>query len=493
MCSPEISSLANILHMSSKVSLYFYNTETRKKELFKPLKKNVVHMYTCGPTVYDFAHIGNFRTYVFEDILRRTLKFFGYQVIQAMNITDVDDKTIRGATEKQMALEEYVQPYKNAFFVDIEMLSIERVEYYPLATHYIGQMIDFIQKLLDKGIAYKSRDGSIYFSIWKFPLYGRLSHLKLDELKVGAGDERVASDEYDKENIGDFVLWKAYDMKRDGNIYWESPFGPGRPGWHLECSTMALSLLGESIDIHCGAVDNIFPHHENEIAQSEAYSGKPFVRFWLHSDHLIVDHKKMSKSLGNFYTLRDLLKRGYSGMDVRYMLMNSHYRMQLNFTFEGVEGAKKSLQRLNDFILRMQEIADTQEQASSQCLLIIDKAKAAFAEALADDLNVSAALGVLFDLTHEINGLSDSGALTPGDGATVLLVLGEWNRVLGVLTFPEAERGPPQELQELLEKRNNARAAKEWALADSLRKKIQEAGYEIEDTAHGPRLKKLRK
>ncbi len=338
-----------------KLKLQFYNSEARQKQEFNPMMNNNVRMYSCGPTVYHFAHIGNFRTYVFEDLLRRTLKFFGYQVTQVMNLTDVDDKTIRGAVESNQSLIDYTQPYKNAFFVDIQTLGIERVENYPAATDYIPHMIDFIQKLLEKGIAYKSKDKSIYYAIDKCPSYGRLSHLKLEDLQVGAGDTRIASDEYDKENVGDFVLWKAYDQKRDGHIYWDSPFGPGRPGWHLECSTMAMYLLGETIDLHVGAVDNIFPHHENEIAQSEACSGKQFVRYWLHAEHLIVNHKKMSKSLGNFYTLRDLLRKGYTGMQVRYMLMHIHYRTQLNFTFEGVEGAKTSLHRLNDFIVRMQD------------------------------------------------------------------------------------------------------------------------------------------
>jgi cysteinyl-tRNA synthetase len=284
-----------------KLPLKFFNTETGKKELFTPLKDPEVRMYTCGPTIYHFAHIGNFRTYIFEDILRRTLKFFGYQVTQVMNLTDVDDKTIRGATSANVSLCDFVQPYRQAFFEDIQTLGIEKVEHYPAATDYIKSMIGFIQNLMDKGFAYYGGDRSIYFSIEKSPRYGRLSHLNLEELKVGAGNERQASaDEYEKENVGDFVLWKAYEPERDGPFYWESPFGKGRPGWHLECSTMAMELLGDSIDIHVGAVDNIFPHHENEIAQSEARSGQEFVKYWLHAEHLVVNHKKMSKSLGNF-------------------------------------------------------------------------------------------------------------------------------------------------------------------------------------------------
>jgi cysteinyl-tRNA synthetase len=469
--------------------IYLYNSESRKKELFHPLHNNHVRMYTCGPTVYHYAHIGNFRTYVFEDLLRRTLKFFGYQVTQIVNLTDVDDKTIRGAVESNQTLLEFTQPYKNAFFVDIQTLGIERAENYPAATDYISYMIDFVQKLLDKGIAYKSRDKSIYYAIDKCPSYGRLSHLNLEELRVGAGEPRVATDEYEKENLADFVLWKAYDPARDGPVHWESPFGPGRPGWHLECSTMAMHLLGETIDIHAGAVDNIFPHHENEIAQSEAASGKPFVKYWLHAEHLIVNHKKMSKSLGNFYTLRDLLKKGYSGLEVRYMLMHIHYRTQLNFTFEGMEGTKAALGRLNDFILRMQELADPGGYAVLAVRELLKKAIGRFCEALADDLNISSALAAIFDLMHEVNIFYDQRNLQPGDATEVLYVMQEFNRVLGVLDFEYDEPIPPY-LQEMLEKREQARQNKEWSLADQLRGEIHAAGYLIEDTPHGARLKK---
>lgn len=471
-----------------KVNLYLYNTEKKEKELFRPLDNHLVRMYTCGPTVYNYAHIGNFRTYIFEDLLRRTLKFFGYQVKQAMNLTDVDDKTIRGAIEKKQTLIEYTQPYKNAFFVDIQSLGIEPVEIYPAATDYIAHMIDFIQKLIDKGIAYRSKDHSIYYAISQFPTYGRLSHLKLDELKVGAGDARVACDEYEKDNLSDFVLWKAYDPERDGSVFWESPFGRGRPGWHLECSAMAIALLGESIDIHAGGVDNIFPHHENEIAQSESYSGKQFVKYWMHSEHLLVNHKKMSKSLGNFFTLRDLLGKGYTGMEVRYMLMHAHYRTQLNFTFDGLDGAKKSLQRLNDFVLRMQEYADPGKSPDGHCRPILKKAIQQFSSAMADDLNISVALSALFDLMHQVNILYDKQELTPGDAAEVVFVLKEFNRVLGVLTF-ETEGGPPAHLEELLKKREQARRDKNWKLADQMRDEIQANGYVIEDTPKGARLK----
>lgn len=465
-----------------KLPLVLYNTESRKRETFKPCHNNHVTMYTCGPTVYHYAHIGNFRTYVFEDLLRRSLKFFGYQVEQVMNITDVDDKTIRGAIEKNISLEEYVQPYKNAFFADIQSLGIEKVEHYPCATAYIPHMIDFIQKLLDKEVAYKSHDGSIYFAIDQCPRYGRLSHLKLEELTIS----RIENDEYEKENVGDFVLWKSYDEKRDGPIYWDSPFGKGRPGWHLECSTMAMEILGHTIDIHVGAVDNIFPHHENEIAQSECLSCKEFVRFWLHSEHLIVNGKKMSKSLGNFFTLRDLLDKGFKGLEVRYMLLHTHYRTQLNFTLEGMEAARISLHRLNDFVSRCQEGA-TKDKPTGCVDAVLEKAIKQFFDAIADDLNISVALAALFDMMREVNGMMEK--MNGGDKERVLFVLQQFNRVLGVLSFEQEEEAPVH-LTALLEQRNQARKAKDWGLSDRLRDEILASGYVIEDTPSGARLKK---
>lgn len=469
-----------------KIPLNFYNTETRQKEAFVPLNHSTVSMYTCGPTVYDFPHIGNYRTYIFEDLLRRTLKFFDYDVTQVMNLTDVDDKTIRGANKNGVSLDDYTKPFKQAFFEDIETLNIERVEHYPPATEYIEEMIQAIQKLIEKGVAYRGKDGSVYYAIGRFPNYGRLSHLKLDELKAGAS-ERVATDEYDKEHIADFVLWKAYDEERDGSIYWESPFGKGRPGWHLECSVMAMQLLGETIDIHVGGVDNIFPHHENEIAQSEACSGKCFVKYWLHSEHLIVENKKMSKSLGNFYTLRNLLDKGYSGEQIRYMLMQTHYKTQLNFTFEEVDAVKHSLDRLNDFIGRMYEIQDGDGKGLVEPIL--EKAMEAFAKALADDLNISVALASLFDLVREINTLCDQNNISQQEAEQVLKFLKQCDTVLGVLNF-ERLSDIPDEITEALENREQARKDKNWSLADELRDFITNSGYIIEDTPTGPRVKK---
>ncbi len=470
-----------------QLPLYLYNTQSREKEVFTPAFDNYVKMYTCGPTVYHYAHIGNFRTYIFEDLLRRTLKFFGMEVTQVMNITDIDDKTIRGAIQTGLTLSAFTQPYKTAFFDDIHTLGIEPVEHYPQATDFIPQMVDFIQHLLDKEVAYRSHDKSIYFSIEKFPTYGSLSHLHLGELKVGAGDARVAYDEYEKENVGDFVLWKAYDPERDGNVYWDTPLGKGRPGWHLECSAMSTALLGNTLDIHAGGVDNIFPHHENEIAQSEALTGKKFVRYWLHAEHLLVNHKKMSKSLGNFYTLRDLLDKGFTGKEVRYMLMQTHYRTQLNFTFEGLEGARQSLSRLTDFSLRMQEIAG-KSPSSSECHSILEKALFDFTKAMGDDLNISVALAAVFEMMKEVNILYDKGGLSSGDASEVLNVLQQFNGILGIFSFDHEEA--PVQLKELLRKRIEARDQKNWKLADMLRDEIHAQGYRIDDTPRGPRLKK---
>ena len=470
-----------------KYTLTLFNTETRKKELFIPAEKDRVRMYTCGPTVYNYAHIGNFRTYVFEDLLRRTLKYFGFEVTQAMNLTDVDDKTIKGALEKEISLEAFTRPYINAFFEDLATLNIEKVEFYPAATEYFNEMITIIEKLLQKGIAYKGADGSIYYAINKFPSYGRLSHLHLNELQAGAS-ERVAEDEYEKDNAADFVLWKSYDPERDGVIYWESPFGKGRPGWHIECSAMAMNLLGETLDIHVGGVDNMFPHHENEIAQSEAYTCKQFVRYWLHSEHLLVDHKKMSKSLGNFYTLRDLLKKGYSGKEVRYLLLQTHYRTQLNFTLQGLEAARSSLERLFDFIDRLRGIDDMEEH--QETLPLIERTKNSFKLALADDLNISSALASLFDLVREVNILCDCGKIGKSEASSVLLFLEDCDRVLGIIPLYEKDLQIPQELQQALQRREAARANKDWKLADECRDLIHAKGYVIEDTPKGARLKK---
>lgn len=467
--------------------LKLYNTASREKETLVPQEDNHVRMYTCGPTVYNFAHIGNFRTYVFEDLLRRTIKFFGFKLTHVMNLTDVDDKTIKGAIAENVSLDTYTKTYKAAFFEDLKTLNIEPVEHYPAATEYIDEMIKMIETLLEKGIAYIGGDGSVYFAIHQFPRYGSLSHLQLEELQAGAS-ERVACDEYEKEHVSDFVLWKGYDPERDGKIYWDSPFGPGRPGWHLECSAMAMKILGETIDIHVGGVDNIFPHHENEIAQSEGCSGKLFAKLWMHSEHLLVDNKKMSKSLGNFYTLRDLLKRGYSGNQVRYLLLQTHYKTQLNFTFQGLDSAKNTLSRLNDFIHRLLQVKGGEKggKVDELCQKALDH----FSGALADDLNISAALGALFDFIRDMNCLCDAGEVGEEEAEEALMLMRKVDLVLGVCSFNEEDPEIPLALKEAFEKRLEARKDKNWKLADELRDYIHQSGYEIEDSPSGARLKK---
>jgi cysteinyl-tRNA synthetase len=464
------------------MSVTLTNTETRKKNLIEPQKGKTIKIYTCGPTVYNYAHIGNFRTYVAEDILRRALVFFQFSVEQVMNITDVDDKTIKGAIEKNVSLEEYTKPYIAAFFQDSKTLNILPAEHYPKATEYIAQMIQMIQDLLEKGHAYKGADESIYFSINSFSQYGRLAHLRLEDLKVGASNR--LDDEYDKENIADFVLWKAYDPKRDGKIYWESPFGKGRPGWHLECSAMALTILGNAIDIHCGGVDNIFPHHENEIAQSECCTKKLFVRHWFHVEHLLVEGKKMSKSLQNFYSLRDLLKKGYTGRQIRYLLMQTHYKTPLNFTFQGLEGAQASLERIDSFVDRLEQLEDKQSEDIDPILQIAEKQ---FQEALADDLQISSALAALFDLIRKVHGLIDKGKIGKRQAQKIVHLLQKFDAILGVIFFKEEEKVDP-EVIEALEKRNVARKSKQYSLADELREYIYQKGYLIEDTPKGARV-----
>lgn len=467
--------------------LYLFNTLTQKKEFFKPTHK-ILKLYTCGPTVYNYAHIGNLRTYVFEDLFKRILLHLGYQVKHVMNITDVDDKTIKGAIEQKLSLEAYTQIYTEAFFEDLKNLNVLPADHYPKATDHIQEMIEIIEQLLSKKIAYQGADQSIYFSIRKYKEYGKLSHLKLDELKEGAS-ERQEQDEYDKENATDFVLWKSYHKDRDGHIFWESPFGKGRPGWHIECSAMAIKHLGETLDIHMGGVDNIFPHHENEIAQSECFTCKTFCSFWVHVEHLIVNGKKMSKSLGNFFTLRDLLKMGFEGKHVRYLLLQTHYKTQLNFTLEGLHGAKVAIERIQNFIERLQEV-EIQNVDISQSQKLIQPTQEKFHQALSDDINISVALAALFDFIRMVNTLLDEKSLSKKTAENILVMLKGFDQVLGVMNFQKNDSEIPQALREALEKRQIARQEKNWQEADRLRDFILSSGYLIEDTPQGPKLKK---
>jgi cysteinyl-tRNA synthetase len=470
----------------------FFNTYSRQLEEFEPgdpaLRK--IGIYTCGPTVYSRAHIGNFRAYVFEDLLQRHLELRGYKVHRVMNITDVDDKTIRGARETKIPLRKFTEQFKEAFFEDIETLRIKRADEFPAATDqlYIDKMIEMITILISRGLAYQAEDESVYFRINKFPGYGRLAHFDLTQLQSTG---RVKHDEYDKEHIGDFALWKAWD-EEDGDVGWESPWGRGRPGWHIECSAMATTLLGQQIDIHCGGVDNIFPHHEAEIAQSEGVTGRKFVRYWLHCAHLLVDGQKMSKSLGNFYTLPDVLEKGYSGCEIRYALMRVHYRAPLNFTWEGMEEARQALTRIDEWVGRLRETVAEK----------VDTGKTAarpgehFEEALDDDLNISAALGFLFESIRKTNRAMDRGEL---DSASANSWLNWWERVNSVLRLPASVqlrasldmKGElqaahiPAEIAELVRQREEARLAKDFQKSDQLRDELSARGWEMRDTKEG--------
>jgi cysteinyl-tRNA synthetase len=464
----------------------FYNTLTRSVVPFEPLSPGRVGLYTCGPTVYNYAHIGNFRAYLFEDILRRVLKHGGYAVTQVMNLTDVDDKTIRGARAAGVPLDAFTRPFKEAFFEDLKTLSIEPAEHYPEATAHIPDMIGLIQILMDKGYAYQSDDGSVYFSIARFPAYGRLVRLDKTALRPGA---RVSHDEYEKENLADFALWKAWDPD-DGDVAWDSPWGRGRPGWHIECSAMSMKYLGPTFDIHTGGIDNAFPHHEDEMAQSEAATGKPFARYWLHCAHLIVDGRKMSKSLGNFYTLRDLTARGYSGREIRYVLLSAHYRQPLNFTFEALQSARSTLVRLDEFRLRLTRHAEGRAGAASDRPAWLESYRSRFFGSLEDDLGMPEALAALFQLVATGNRALDSGEWTPAEAHAVLDLLAEMDTVLAVLA-PSAAAEADADVQALVAQREEARRRKDWAEADRIRSLLAEKGWAVQDTPQGPQLRRL--
>ena len=396
-----------------------------------------------------------------------------------MNITDVDDKTILGAHEAGVPLTKFTQQFKDAFFKDADMLRIKRADEYPAATdqRYIDKMISMIGTLIAKGLAYQADDKSVYFRINKFPNYGKLAHFNLDELQSTG---RVKHDEYDKEHIGDFALWKAWD-KEDGDVKWDSPWGPGRPGWHIECSAMATALLGDQIDIHCGGVDNIFPHHEAEIAQSEGVTGNQFVRMWLHCAHLLVDGQKMSKSLGNFYTIPDVLAKGYTGREIRYALIRVNYRTQLNFTWDGMKEARESLGRIDDWLERLREVAGDKKGNTKIEMQLGHE----FEDALDDDLNISAALGFLFETIRQTNRAMDESKL---DGKTAAGWLSWWNRINQVLDFESDGAELPEEVAKLAEARAQARLAKDFRKSDELRDKLNALGWEARDTKDGQKI-----
>ena len=465
------------------MALQFTNTMGGKKEEFHPLNPPNVGMYTCGPTVYDFAHIGNFRTYLFEDILRRYLIYRGYRVFQVMNLTDVEDKIIRAAQSKGISIFEHTRPYIEAFFEDLDTLRIQRAEVYPRATDHIPEMLEIIRILREKGHTYES-EGSIYYRISTFPRYGALSGITPDSVKVGA---RVDQDEYEKEDARDFVLWKA---RKEGEHFWQTEYGEGRPGWHIECSAMSRKYLGDTFDIHCGGEDNIFPHHENEIAQSEAATGKPFVKYWLHSRHLMVEGEKMSKSKGNFYTLRDLLQKGHSALAIRYFLLSGYYRVQLNLTEDGLHAAHQAWRRLMDFRRRLVE---TQEKApegplSEEARAIAEKGLRGFEEHMDDDLNTPQALGEVFDFVRDANRFLDRDAATKADARHFLAILMRTDTVLAVLE--EEQKSLDAEIESLIAERQEARKNRNWARANAIRDQLAAQGIVLEDTKDGVRWKR---
>ncbi len=474
-----------------RAMLNLYNTLTRRRDAFEPIEPGIVKLYTCGPTVYNVAHLGNFRAYIFEDILRRTLEYRGYRVVQVMNLTDVDDKTIRGAIAAGISLDAFTQQFKDAFFEDLKTLRIKPAEHYPAATAHIPDMIALIERLIERNHAYVADDDSVYFNIASYPAYGRLARLDLSSLQPGT---RVAHDEYAKDNVADFALWKAWDAD-DGDVAWDSPWGRGRPGWHIECSAMCMRYLGETFDIHTGGIDNIFPHHEDEIAQSEAATGKPLARYWLHCAHLIIDGQKMSKSLGNFHTLRDIVAMGFRGREIRYLLASAHYRQTLNFTFDALHAVRSALDRIDTFRQRLQQVAGgitvSQETALPDWA---QNTAAKFDQAICDDLNTAAAYGALFETIHEGNRLMDGGRVSDLDAAAVLTMFDRWDRVLAIMT-PDADATTVNGAEDpviagLLEQRQAARQGKDFKESDRIRDLLRDKGWIVRDTPAGQELKR---
>ena len=469
--------------------LRLYNTLTRQEEPFAPLRDNTVRMYACGLTVYARGHIGNFRTFVCLDVLRRALKYHaGHAVREVINYTDVDDKTIAGAQKAGMGLREYTDQWIRAFREDAAALGVETPEETPRATDEpnLRAMSDMVLALERNGHTYRS-DGSVYFKISTLPEYGKLARLDHEGMKAGA---RVDVDEYAKEDARDFVVWKA---TKDGEPTWDMPCGPGRPGWHIECSAMSLRLLGEApIDIHAGGIDLIFPHHENEIAQSEGATKKPFSRFWVHVDHLFVENEKMSKSLGNVYTLPDVVARGHRPSALRYLLLSSHYRKQLNFTWTGMEQAEEALRRLTDFLDRLDTV--TAEGSHESMSAHVTEAKAAFGAAIESDLNTAGALAAMFDLVRDANKAMDDRQFGKADATAVRRAFEAFDHVLGVIALRRAEDARPpvpiEEIERLIEERHAARRRRDFKAADGIRNSLAERGILLEDNPAGTRWKR---
>ncbi|MCJ7627644.1 MAG: cysteine--tRNA ligase [Longimicrobiales bacterium] len=475
------------------MTLRFYNTLSRSLEEFEPLEPGKVLVYGCGPTIYDFPHIGNFRTFIAFDLLHRFLEWSGFEVRLVTNLTDVDDKTIRGALKEGITIGEYTAPFGEAFLEDARALGIRPSDLYPKATDYVEAMVEFVRRLEAKGLAYQAEDGSVYFSISSFPEYGRLSRIDPDAVKPGA---RVSMDEYAKEDVRDFALWKAAKPEEEqAGAAWDSPWGRGRPGWHLECSVMSIAELGETLDIHLGGEDLIFPHHEDEIAQSEGVTGKPFVRYWLHVKHLRLEGQKMSKSLGNTVSVGDLLGRGYDPAAIRHQLLSAQYRRELNFTMEGLDGSSKAVQRLLDFEARLNVCPVADDAPETR---IPESARAGldrFREAMNDDLNSAEALGAVFVFLNEVNAELDrvGGPIRAEDRAAGVETLRSMDEVLGLLELAREARAvddtTEEWIQEQIRLRNEARGTRDFAAADVIRDALAARGIVLEDSAEGTRWK----
>jgi cysteinyl-tRNA synthetase len=473
--------------------LSFYNTLTRRLEEFQPSEPGKVRVYGCGPTIYDYPHIGNFRTFMVFDLLHRYLEWSGYDVRFVTNLTDVDDKTIKGALKEGTTIREYTEPFGVAFLADLHTLGIKPVDLYPRATDYVGAMVDFVGELEEKGLAYQAEDGSMYFSIAAFPDYGKLSRIDPEAIRPGA---RVDVDSYGKEDVRDFALWKAAkEEDEEAGAAWDSPWGRGRPGWHLECSVMSIAELGETLDIHLGGEDLIFPHHEDEIAQSEGVTGKPFVLYWMHVKHLLLEGQKMSKSAGNTVSVGDLIHRGFDPAAIRHQLLTAQYRRELNFTMEGLEASSKAVQRLLDFQARLKSAPERGDAPPTRIPGLAQDALARFQAGLDDDLNSAEALGALFIFLNEVNAELDrsGGGIPPEDRARGVEALESMDRVLGLLELANAARAvdhaTEEWIQEQIKLRKEAREARDFAAADAIRDALSAKGIVLEDSAEGTRWK----
>ena len=464
-----------------------HNTLTRKKEEFVPLDDGKVRMYSCGPTVWDYAHVGNFRAYICVDVLKRYMLYKGSDVIHIMNITDVDDKIIERSVQEKKPFRKITEFYTREFFHDSEQLRIKKADLYPKATEHISHMVRIIQQLMKNGHAYRSEDGSVYYNIASFKDYGKLSHSKISSLKAGA---RVKQDSYDKENAQDFALWKAWD-REDGNVFWETELGKGRPGWHIECSAMSMQYLGKTFDIHAGAIDLLFPHHEDEIAQSEAATGKTFVRFFVEGEHLMVDGKKMAKSLGNVYTLRDLEAQGYDPLDFRYLVLGTHYRTPLNFTGKGLDAARTARGKLAQAIASLRTcVGKSTLKEENEVLKVIAHGERKFRDAIADDLNTPKGLAVLHELVHYANSIRRMGHCSERTSRMLVAAIAEFDRVLGLRIGDVKIAAIPEDIQKLVAQREQTRKQKQRQESDRLRAEIQRRGYRVEDTSRGTRIRR---